>query len=497
MNDLISENTNLTAGKFIAEGQYTCVYLDPPVGCVPGTLKASLDYNPNDTSLVSRLAINSGKEFSNQTDVRNAMIRLDEKYPGLRFKDHFNIAVATCLPRMTMEDLQPKLCAVKDLKTIVNKPGDKLNVINFLTRRQGPDLADTDEVFKGMPVNEKRVKFRKAYFDLMNAAVALNSEEVIHYDMHSGNIGWTQDPWPSKTLVIFDWGLSILGYDTFLKILIRDVKDLNDLKKYSQFKLQAEVITKIAKTTSKDKIKALLKLEQVKPKGDYFTSFEKLFFAWDTYSLINKIYKENYPGLEDFSEKKLGKSKKYLSGQFLIQLLNNVVLTVKIFRKKDIFIQEIWNIIAAAFKETPVYKLGSNYVTTFSGSGLPIEFEQTSFVSVPKSKSLEKSPFRSVSRSSSKSLSRSPSRSKVRNYKSSRSRSTRKTSRTRTRKVYKVSITPKKSKSRVRKIKRVAIKIKVKNQERKIKNTCSKGKVLDKNSRRCRNPKKRGPKRKL
>jgi hypothetical protein len=483
MNDLNSENTNLSAGKFIAEGEYTCVYLDPPVGCVPGTLNASDDYNPNDTSLVSRLAINSGKEFSNQTDVRNAMIRLDEKYPGLRFKDHFNIAVATCTPRMTNEDLQPKLCTVKDLKTTVNKPGDKPNVINFLTRRQGPDLADTDLVFKGMPLNEKRIKFRKAYFDLMNAAVALNSEEVIHYDMHSGNIGWTEDPWPLKTLVIFDWGLSILGYDNFLKNLIKDVKDLDDLKKYSQFKLQAEVITKIAKTTSKDKIRALIKEQQVKPKGEYFSSFEKLFFAWDTYSLIYKIYKDKYPGLEDFSEKKLGKSKKYLSGQFLIQLLNNVVLTVKIFRKKEIFIQELWNIIAAAFKETPVYKLGSNYVTTFSGSGLPLEleFEQASFVSVPKSKFTSKSPFFSSSKS------RSSSRS------SSTSRLTKKTSKSRTR--YQVSITRKPSRSK--KLKRGVVKVKKQKRTRKVKVICSKNKVLDKNSRRCRNPKKPGPKRKI
>jgi hypothetical protein len=434
MNELNFRNINLNGGKFLAEGEYTCVYADPPVGCVPGTLQTSVDYNPNDTTLVSRLAISSGKEFSNQTDVRNAMIRLDQKYPGLRFKDHFNIAVATCTPRMVNEDLQPDTCSVRSLKNIVDTPGDKPNVINFLTRRQGPDLTNSNEVFKGMPLNEKRIKFRKAYFDLMNATVALNSEEIIHYDMHSGNIGWTVDPWPNKTLVIFDWGQSISGYDNFLKVLLKDIRDLEDLKMYDQYILQVQTLEKIAFT--KDNIIKLIKQEQVEPKGYYFSSLEKLFFAWDTYSLIIKVYSEKLPGLEDFLSEKLGDKDAFLSGKFMLELLDNFILKVNISRNKDLFIQEIWNIIAAAFNETPVYKLGSNFVTNFTGASLPVR----------------KYNIQNKSRS--------------KKYQSKKNK---------TRKVYSVSITPTKSKMKRSRV-------------------CANGKVLDKKNKRCRNPKKPGPK---
>jgi hypothetical protein len=71
---------DLTGGKFVASGNYTCVYLDPPVGCQPGTLVADESYDPNDKSLVSRIAPKSEKEYSNQLDVKKAITELDKKY---------------------------------------------------------------------------------------------------------------------------------------------------------------------------------------------------------------------------------------------------------------------------------------------------------------------------------------------------------------------------------------------------------------------------------
>ena len=135
---------SLSGGKFVNQGADTCVYLDGPVGCVPGTLVvADKSYNPSDKSLVSRLVPNTEKEFANQIEVRKAIDRLDVKYPGLRFRDHFNVAVATCTPLLTEEDLKsdlkPAYCTVNKDKAL-RTPGPKKNYTNFLTTRQSKSI---------------------------------------------------------------------------------------------------------------------------------------------------------------------------------------------------------------------------------------------------------------------------------------------------------------------------------------------------------------------
>ena len=348
---------DLTGGKFVASGEYTCVYLDPPVGCQPGTLVADESYDPNDKSLVSRIAPKSEKEYTNQLDVKKAISELDKKYVGLRFKDHFNVAVATCTPRFTQEDLKPKFCKVVNTETL-QYPGDKPDFINFLTKRQGPDLKDLAKV-----PNARRL-FRKAFFDLLNSTVALNSEGIIHFDMHQGNIGWTQD---LTALVIFDWGESVSGYPEFLNRIESFYRELvSKYKDYSQFSFQSKILKQIVKKEVSASL--LFYSERKKSSTGPLSSLQKLFYSWDTYSLLYHLTEERYPGLEDFTAKRVEKNKN-LSGKVAAQLLDQLILSVQI-PDAELFVQEVWNIIATTFREKPVYKKGATYVSEFNGIGL-------------------------------------------------------------------------------------------------------------------------------
>jgi hypothetical protein len=354
-NDLL-----LVGGKFVNEGEDSCIYLDGPVGCVPGTLViADPLYNPNDLSLVSRIIPKKGNEFANQIEVRKAIDILDLKYPGLRFREHFNVAVATCTPLMTNEDLKPKYCTAsnlkdKDLRTV----GPKYKYTNFLTTRQGPNLGNS---FK-----EPKVYFRKAFFELMNTTVALNSEEILHYDLHSGNIAWTMDPFPKKTLVLFDWGRCVLNYNDFLKRLLEDEKFFKSKEKLSQYNFQKEILKDIIGAQS---YKQYIALHPTK--GQFLLSpLEKLFYSWDTFSLLHFLTTKNIPGMEDFAAEAkfttdvLGKN----AGETGRRLITNAILLTKFpaVNGKIIFRDHLWGIIATLFKQKPVYQQGNLYVSTYT-----------------------------------------------------------------------------------------------------------------------------------
>jgi len=360
-NDLL-----LVGGKFVNQGEDSCIYLDGPVGCVPGTLDAGPFYNPNDLSLVSRIIPKKGDEIANQIEVRKAIDRLDLKYPGLRFREHFNVAVATCTPLMRNEDLKsdlrPNYCTAsnlkdKDLRTV----GPKYKYTNFLTTRQGPNLGNS--------YKEPKVYFRKAFFELMNTTVALNSEEILHYDLHSGNIAWTIDPFPKKTLVLFDWGRCVLNYNDFLKVLIRDEKFFKSKENLSQYNFQKEILKDIIGAQS---YKQYIALHPTKGQS-LLSPLEKLFYSWDTFSLLHFLSTKNIPGMEDFSAEAQFKeiAHRKNAGETGRLLLKNAILGIQFpaLNGKIIFRDHLWGIIATLFKQKPVYQQGNVYVSTFTTGG--------------------------------------------------------------------------------------------------------------------------------
>ena len=450
----------LSGGDFFREGSFSCVYKNPLVDCVPGTEKIYDPlYDPNDKTLVSRIVPKDDEdEFVNQGEVRRIIDVLDKKYPGLRFKDHFNVAIATCTPRIRQRDIFPDQCSLyPDLNSI----GDKYKYLNFITKLQGEDLG------KNIAVPNAKIFFRKAFFDVMNATVALNSEGFIHFDLHEGNIGWSTHPWPQKTLVIFDWGSSIFGYKNFIDHIILVNLFKGDYgKRRPQFDFQREILRKIIGNES-------LKIVAEKQKNDtvYLTSLEKLFFAWDTYSLLYQMAKIKYPGLEDFSEDSLQLygdkfTNKNISGKTALKLLDDLILTTRIKKNdKSVWVQELWNIIAFVFKERPIYRRGLTYVTSFSGHGLKHSDEIIAEELLhPDAGSRRRSRSKSRSKSKSRSIidlismSRSP-QSVIDLISMSRSRS------------------PMKKKSKGKK-----------------KSPCPQRKVRDIKTRRCRERKKPGPK---
>jgi hypothetical protein len=370
----LNSKLDLRGGKFVNQGADSCIYMDGPVGCVPGTLVVEdPSYNVNDKSLVSRIIPKTDREFTNQAEVRKAIERLDIKYQGLRFKEHFNVAIATCTPLFTEKDLQsdlePKYCTVKSNKKMnLNTIGAKNEYINFLTKRQDATL---EQYIKEPKLS--KTYFRKAFFETMNTVVALNCENVLHYDLHSGNIAWTMDPFPQKTLVLFDWGRCVLGYKQFLKTLGEDKYLMDPKENYSQFNYQRQIINIIiGNETLKEYIKKNTEL-----KDKYLTQLEKLFFAWDTYSMLHFLSKKKFSGMEDFSLEKVGRGKKHISGKYAKQLINQAVSVINFPRIKNhvkgstLFRDYMWGIIAQVFKQKPVYKDGNLYVSTFVRNNVP------------------------------------------------------------------------------------------------------------------------------
>jgi len=383
---------DLEGGKFLGQGSATCVY-KPRIKCA-GPIEGKI---PLDTNYVSRLIPKEEKEFQNQIEVRDAIKRLDSKYVGLRFADHFNVAVETCTPEIRQEDLQPnenkKICSIKgfeDLKTV----GVKEKYINFITKVQGKNLYEYQNFStKNTDYAEVKQRFRTAFFELMNATIALNSEGIVHYDLHSNNIAWTTDNFPKKNLVIFDWGYSQNGFDNFIKYLCKKVSEndgtpnFENLLKYysirSQYELQLKVLKKIFVGVNlknvNDRVKIIetdyspSKLETY-PK---LKSLEKLFYCWDTYSLINQLLKEKYPGLEDLKSGTFFKvgGKSNLKPEKILYYLDALVLQTGFNREGGLklFVKSLWDLVGFAFNEEPVVKNASTFQYEYKDKRKPNE----------------------------------------------------------------------------------------------------------------------------
>ena len=351
-------------GRFYKQGADTCVYLDPPVQCIPGTVKAGPFYDANDKSLVSRISHINDDEFKNQVEVQSIVNKLEIKYPTLNFKDNFQIALATCQPRMTANDLvgtvagKQKMCTVKGLEGL-QTAGDKPNFVNFLTRRQGGDL--------GNKVREITTpsQFLKAFVDLMNATVALNSEGVVHFDLHPWNVAWSVTPWPNKKLLMTDWGRSVIGYENFIDSLVKSYDDEDaKLNRFdlTQFENQFKVVSTLI---GKDSVETVAKRYEASETADpNMTPFKKLFYAWDTYSLLHLIgNKVSFTEFENFKGTTVHQGSRdtdiNLSSTTATELLDQLIVSTKIPKDSNglkILVQEIWNIISYLFKSATIYK---------------------------------------------------------------------------------------------------------------------------------------------
>jgi hypothetical protein len=361
----------LSGGKFLASGEDTCVFANPPVQCVPGTLKTrkSGNYDPKNMSYISRIIPKNdpdNKELEAQRAVNRAIKRIDVKYPTLRVGEHYSLAVAYCTPLVTKPDFVNGPCGKeKKASTTTKKTGKAMSTVgpqykyvNLITERHDKDL---DKKLEKAPTEKE---FVKAFFDLMNAQVALSSEGIINFDLHAGNLSWSTENWPNKKLIMPDWGRTIFSYTDFLNRIqhyfaYKSAREQTKLKKenseYDQLNAQFVVFTRIVgkgyNTSSlfKEESKKILDDEK------YLSQLQKLFIAWDTYSLFSQLANPyvQYKGYGVFkiqSIKNVLQNKKfYLSPKQAIALLDNLVMNVKLTR--PLYLQSIWEIIRYVFRE--------------------------------------------------------------------------------------------------------------------------------------------------
>ena len=272
---------NLKGGRFLASGVDTCVYLDPPVECIPGTLLAGKDYDPTDKTLVSRITADTGREnqeFVVQVAVREAVKRIDVEFAGSNFGKCFQIAVAQCTPVIRSVDLVGGPCPV--LKSAaLNSLGTKNEFINFLTKRQINDFQEE----RGNFLRQKEPEvLLSAFYKLITATCALNCEGVVHLDAHGGNVAWISE----TELVLSDWGTGVESYNAFLECwLFNSYKYRErDLLNYSQFNSQLRFLNKMLPRGSslRDYIRFNLRETDL-------TSLQKLYMSWDVISLYTLL----------------------------------------------------------------------------------------------------------------------------------------------------------------------------------------------------------------
>jgi hypothetical protein len=200
-------------GAFLAQGADTCVY-KPFVKCLPGTITPGVPPEGEYVSRVTNKVTDDGEETVNQQEVKEAIDRVQEKYPDQDIKKYFNVAVATCTPIFSESDIfsiprfagdVPRSCNAHDNE--ISTPGTKLDKVNFITPIQDEDISRNKH-----PIPETRVELQK----LFHAVAYLNNENVIHTDAHFGNIAWMGDH-----IVMHDWGRAAIGIKGFKDFIER------------------------------------------------------------------------------------------------------------------------------------------------------------------------------------------------------------------------------------------------------------------------------------
>jgi hypothetical protein len=165
-------------------------------------------------SRVTNKVTDDGEETVNQQEVKEAIDRVQEKYPDQEIKKYFNVAVATCTPVFRESDILsiprfagdiPRSCNANNNE--ISTPGTKLDKVNFITPVQDEDISRNKH-----PIPETRAELQK----LFHAVAYLNNENVIHTDAHFGNIAWMGDH-----IVMHDWGRAAIGIKGFKDFIER------------------------------------------------------------------------------------------------------------------------------------------------------------------------------------------------------------------------------------------------------------------------------------
>jgi len=200
-------------GAFLAQGADTCVY-KPFVKCLPGTMTPGVPPEGDYVSRVTNKVTDDGEETVNQQEVKEAIDRIQKKYPDKEIKKYFNVAVATCTPIFSESDILsiprfsgdvPRSCNATDNE--ISTPGTKSDKVNFITPVQDEDISRNKH-----PIPETRAELQK----LFHAVAYLNNENVIHTDAHFGNIAWMGDH-----IVMHDWGRAAIGIKGFKDFIER------------------------------------------------------------------------------------------------------------------------------------------------------------------------------------------------------------------------------------------------------------------------------------
>jgi len=215
-------------GVLIGQGADTCVY-SPKIDCVPGTQTPDTIPDGDYISRVTNKKTIDGEEVVNQAEVKEAIHRIQEKYPDKEIEKFFNVAVATCTPMFKDSDIV-RHCAANNNN--IDSSGQKDDKVNFITLRQNEDVGESIR-----SKSETLPQLRK----LFHAVAYLNNENVIHTDAHFKNIAWMGD-----RIVMHDWGraaIGIKGFKDFVKGWgLLNKRTRKNMKEFIQFRGPCEIM---------------------------------------------------------------------------------------------------------------------------------------------------------------------------------------------------------------------------------------------------------------
>lgn len=191
-------------GDFLARGVETCVYT-PPVQCAgpaQGFLDGRLRY-------VSRV-VRGNLEKNIQKEIKEVAKRVNNRQPELHFPEMLSLYDQSCTPLFRPEDIRTRGCG--DIHRELESVGEKPGFVNLVT----PFAAET--LMKTKPERSPEVRVL-SFAALMQTALVLNYNGIVHGDAHFQNIMWMDQPRnadnsPNPHLVFADWGRTTT-YDIF------------------------------------------------------------------------------------------------------------------------------------------------------------------------------------------------------------------------------------------------------------------------------------------
>lgn len=244
-------------GEFLAQGADTCVY-DPPVACEG-------DPTPAPPGHVSRIVKSGEGEVATQTAIRAKVVELEKTYPN-QLAPFVNLATSHCTPEFKKTDIKNARGRSCSIHPALQTEGVKDAFDNLITPKQGEDLFKT---------NKSPSTFIPALRKLFRAILLLNSADVVHSDLHTGNIAWMGDK-----LVVHDWGRATTTRGGFMEKTLTDVQaDLHYMKRYPQYVRPCELTEECGLAVYAHR----LSVQQI-------LAVPRLMRVWDTLGLLGFIY---------------------------------------------------------------------------------------------------------------------------------------------------------------------------------------------------------------